>query len=149
MRKEKPVNNPWIKKPLSTQRGPPTTYVYDKEQNCFFFISLTGSKHKITQATVIANGVRDLCVRNDMRIRRKPETKQEDIYYIPKGDILWLNIEPPFKGNCTIIQDVGDDPENMKCFVKALLKTGRVGEEGKDYVMYGGDNYGQKQGEVE
>jgi len=130
------------KKSLRTQWGAPTTYVYDKKQSCFFFVSLTGSKHKITQATVIANGVCDLCIRNDMRIRRKSETKQEDILYFPKGDVLWLNIEPPFKGNCTIIQDVGVDSENMKRFVKALFKIGSVEEEGKDYVMYGGDYYG-------
>lgn len=129
-------------KSFSTQRGPPTTYVYDKKQNCFFFVSLTGSKHKITQAIVVANGVRDLCITSDMRIHKTSETKPVDIYYVPKGDVLWLTIEPPFKGNCTIIQDIGDDPENMKRFVNALLKTGRVETEGKDYVMYGGDKYG-------
>jgi len=124
-------------------KHPTATYIHDEEQNCFFFISQTGSKHKITQAIVIANGVCDLCVRKDMKIRRRCETKKSDIFYIPKGDILCLNIEPSFKGNCTIIQDIGDDPKHMKPFVNALVVNGKVVEHGEDYAVYAGDFYGQ------
>ena len=137
------------KKSLSTQQGTPTTYVYDEKQNCFFFISPSGSKHKIIKAIVIANGVRDLCITNDMRLRKRTETKPGDILYVPKGDVLWLTIKPRFKGNCTIIQDIGDDCENMKRFLKALFKVSVIGEEGKDYAMYGGDNYEARPLEVE
>ena len=126
---------------FTTQRGSPTTYIYDKKQNCFFFVSVNGTKHKVTQACVIANGIHDLCVRNNMHISKISETERGDIYYIPKGDILWLTIEPPFKGNCTIIQDIGGDLESMTCFVKHLMKVGVVQKHGKDYAMYGGDNY--------
>ena len=55
-----------------------TTYVYDRRENCFFFVSDVG-KHKITQAVIIANGVRDLCITKDMRVQKTSEVKPTDI----------------------------------------------------------------------
>jgi len=112
-----------------------------KNESAFFYVSPTGTEHRITRVSIIANGVRDLCIRKDTKIKKISKTKPEDIAYIPKGDILWLNIDPPFQGNPSLIQDIDDDPENMKRFVKALFKTGIKREKGKDYEMYGGSDY--------
>ena len=83
---------------MSKAERPPITYIYDREKRCFFFISNLGTKHKVTQAAIIANGIQDLCIGKDMDIHKISEMKPEDIHYVPKGDILCLKIEPPFNG---------------------------------------------------
>jgi len=80
-----------------------------------------------------------------MRVQKTSEVKPTDIFYVPKGDVLCLTIDPPFNNKCTLIQDIGeDDSDNLKKFVKALTAHAVIGVVGKDHQMYAGDDYGQE-----
>jgi len=131
----------------------PTTFMF--EGRVLYYISDEKTKHKVTKATVIANGTRDLCWASgnslrDNRIQRLSETPKEKVLWIPKGDILWLEIEPPYNGCVSMYLDVASD-ESVPEMIAAILKRWNVGSIGKDYVMYGGDDYHgvEKQREVE
>lgn len=97
----------------------------------FYFISPTGSKHKLIKLTHIANGDKKLCItrkvlpdgRINAQIKFKDDAKDEE-YYDPKGDLLWINIDPPYEGHPTIILDLGYDPTGLTHkFLKAVYRT--------------------------
>lgn len=105
--------------------------------------------HKITKISIIANGTRDLCIVKGPKpgsdtVKKMVEADKEDIIYVPVGDILWINITPPYKGTGnSIIMDIGYDKEHTKPFVKAMLKSAgtKRSERGDQYDACLGDNY--------
>jgi hypothetical protein len=115
----------------------------------FFYVSPEGSTHIITRAYIIANGIRDLCIvkgakPGDVCCRKIGKAKKDEILLIPLGDILWINIDPPYTGNVhSIVLDIGSNEQDMKPLVRALLEYGDVSKstKGDQYDMYGGDNY--------
>ena len=123
----------------------PTTFMF--EGKILYYVSYEKTKHEVTKAAVIANGARDLCWASgnslrDIRIQRLSETPPERVIWIPKGDILCLDIEPPYNGCVTMYLDIASD-ENVARMVTAMLKRCRVDSVGKDYAMYGGNDYRQ------
>ena len=115
----------------------------------FFYVSPEGSKHIITKVYIIANGIRDLCIAKgaktgDLNIRKIDKVKKEEILLIPRGDILWVNIDPPYMGNKgSIALDIGAEEQDNKSLVRALLEYGVIRKlaKGDQYDMYGGENY--------
>lgn len=80
-----------------------------------YWIDPNRIRHRITKAGICANGVRDLCVywhgpiMTDVRVGKIAEVPPERILFIPKGDILWMNFEPPLAdGKRGIFLDLGD-----------------------------------------
>jgi hypothetical protein len=113
----------------------------------FFFVSPEGSTHIITRAYIIANGIRDLCITKGAKpgevcCRKIVRAKKDEILLLPLGDILWINIDPPYRGNmCSLVLDVGDTEQDVKSLVRALLEYGIFSVKGNQYDMYGGDDY--------
>jgi len=97
----------------------------------FFFISPTGSRHKLIKLTQVANGDKKLCIirevlpdgKVDAQIKFKDQVKDEE-YYDPKGDLLWINIDPPLEGHPTIVLDLGYDPIGLTHkFLRTIYRT--------------------------
>jgi len=115
----------------------------------WFYVSEEGTIHRITRVIIIANGTRDLCIiRGDdpgnNTVKKIVEADKDDILYIPRGDILWINITPPYRGSGnSIIMDIGYDKEHTKPLVKAMLKSigAKPEDRGDQYDTYLGDNY--------
>jgi len=128
---------------MSLPKIQPTTFMF--EGKTLYYISDEQTKHKVTKSVVIANGTKDLCwasgdsLRGN-RIKRISDTTKEKILWIPKGDILWLEIDPPCNGCVSMYLDVGSD-EVVAKLIAAILRRWDVGPMGKDYAMYGGRDY--------
>ena len=107
----------------------------------FFFISPEGSTHIITYAYIIANGIRDLCIAKGVKpgevcCRKIDKAKKDEILLMPLGDILWINIDPPYNGNMySLVLDIGDAEQDMKPLVRALLEYGVLSVKGDQYDM--------------
>lgn len=113
----------------------------------FFYISSEGSTHIITYAYIIANGIRDLCITKGAKpgevcCRKTDKANKDEILLMPLGDILCLNIDPPYNGNmCSLFLDIGDNEQDLKSLVRALVEYGVISVKGNQYDMYGGDDY--------
>jgi hypothetical protein len=115
----------------------------------FFYVSPEGSKHIITNVYIIANGIRDLCIARgakpgDVCCRKIDKANKDEILQVPRGDILWINIDPPYIGNTrSIIFDIGSLDQDMVPLVRALVEYGEICKPGKgdQFDMYGGDDY--------
>ena len=115
----------------------------------WFYVSPEGSVHRITKISIIANGTHDLCIfkgplPGSDTVGRIAEVDKEDIVYVPLGDILWLNITPPYKGTGnSIIMDIGYDKGHVKPLVMAMLKSlgAKPSDRGNEYDAYLGGNY--------
>jgi hypothetical protein len=113
-----------------------------------FVTSPRGTKHIVTKATIMANGLCDLCITRDIMIEGRSkyiaklsDTPIEDIFYVPKGDLLIIEISPPLDRNVTFIADIGADPV-LTDVVKGLAKFDMIEKKGKDWDMYAGGDYG-------
>jgi len=115
----------------------------------WFYVSPEGTLHRITRVAIIANGTRDLCiVREDEHgkntVKKIVEADKDDILYIPRGDILWMNITPPYRGSGnSLIMDIGSDKEHTKPLVMAMLKSlgAQPSDRGDLYDAHLGDKY--------
>jgi hypothetical protein len=115
----------------------------------WFYVSPEGTLHRITKIAIVANGTRDLCIAKGLKpgsdtIREIAKTRKERILYVPLGDILWINIFPPYKGTQnTIIMDAGYDKEHMKPLVRDMLRSvgAEFSDRGDRYDAHLGSNY--------
>jgi len=111
-----------------------------------YLVDDDGAKHKIVDATVCANGVRDLCIywkgpnMHDITVDKIVNVPKEHILLIPKGDILWIKFEPPLaNGGCCFFFDIKDSVGIEDVVREILCRFG--GEKGSDYDMFGGEQY--------
>jgi len=121
-------------------------HVFQFSADTVYWIDGEGAKHRITKAGICANGVRDLCIYwqppkpYDVRVGKIVDIPKDRILLIPKGDILWVNFEPPLAdGQCAFYVDIAADPSG-KNIVREMLRRG-AGKKGSDYEMFGGDQY--------
>lgn len=119
-----------------------------EEDGYFFYISPEGTRHRITNVYIIANGVGDLCLikgsnQGEVHVKQLCKANKEDIVMVPTGDILWMNVDPPYNDAKSIAIDVGSDKENVKPMIKAMLKSPKANTQphGDLYDAYGGDDY--------
>jgi len=132
--------------PFETITEGSTFFQYGK---AWFYLSPEGTIHRVTRAYIIANGTHDLCIaRGDgignNNVKKIGEADKDYILYIPQGDILWINITPPYKGSRnSIILDIGSDKKHTKPLVMAILKSLNVKPEtrGDQYDTYLGEKY--------
>jgi len=117
--------------------------------NAWFYVSPETTFHRITRVCIIANGTRDLCIVKGRKlgnntVKKIVEVDKDSILYAPLGDILWINITPPYKDTAnSIIMDIGYDKEHMKPLVRAMLKSvgAKPSDRGDQYDAYLGDDY--------
>jgi hypothetical protein len=122
--------------------------VFLQNGNDFFYVSPLRTLHRITNMYIVANGTRDLCIirgshSGDFHVKEIAKANKDDIEWIPLGDILWLNIDPPYMGAKSLIIGVGSDKEHVKPLVKAMLKSPNARSPGRGhlYDAYAGDDY--------
>lgn len=121
--------------------------VFIRRGRVYYYISDENTEHRITRAGVIANGTKDLCLASgvssrDYKIQRISETPPEKIIWIPKGDILFLEIEPSYNGCPTMYLDVrGGGEATLELIVDMVKIWGPKISVGEDYAMYGGIDY--------
>jgi hypothetical protein len=115
-------------------------------EDAMYWIDDEGAKHKIVEAGVCANGVRDLCIYwkgpnvNDVSVGKIVEVAKEHVLWIPKGDILWITFEPALAdGGCSFYMDIGSDLA-VKDMVREILRR-FGGKKGSEYDMFGGEQY--------
>ena len=120
---------------------------FEMTADAMYWLDDDGGKHKIVKAGVCANGLRDLCIywkgpeRHRITVGKIAETPKERILSIPKGDILWLEFEPPLEGGtCSMYLDIAED-ESLRDMVKTLFRVFKWGPKGPDYEMFAGEEY--------
>lgn len=121
--------------------------VFIQDGNDFFYVSLQGTRHRIIKVYIAANGTRDLCIirgshPGELHVKEIAKVNRDDIVMVPVGDILWLNIDPPYMGAKSLIIDIGSDKERVKPLVKAMLKSPNARHiRGHLYDAYARDDY--------
>jgi hypothetical protein len=110
-----------------------------------YYIDRRKGEHKVIRSAIVANGVRDLCIawkgpkKGDINIMKISDADPKHILDIPKGDILWLRINPPFCDRVSMFMDVADP--DVKEMADMIFQRFPKGVKGKDYEMYGGGEY--------
>ncbi|MDH5770168.1 MAG: hypothetical protein OEZ25_02615 [Candidatus Bathyarchaeota archaeon] len=114
----------------------------------WFYVSPETTMHKITRMVIIANGTCDLCIAKGKKpgantVKEIAKVDKRDIVYVPLGDILWLNITPPYEGAHSLIMDIGPDKERMKELVEAMGRSvgAKFSDRGDLYDAHLGDKY--------
>lgn len=110
-----------------------------------YYIDPKEQEHKVTRLGICANGVRDLCIvqssqrPGDINVAKIADADPQQILMVPEGDILWMNIDPPYGDRRSVILDIGDNPI-LKKMVKLTLQR-FPDTKGSEYEMYGGLDY--------
>lgn len=110
-----------------------------------FYLDDDKQEHKVVKFSIVANGIRDLCVvwkgskAGDVTIAKIAEVDPKHVLRVPKGDILWMKIEPPLRDRHSLIVDVESDFEIKKLVGEIARRL--KGTKGPDYYMYGGEQY--------
>jgi len=119
---------------------------FELDAHAMYWVDDKGAKHKIVEAGICANGVRDMCIywkgpgMNDVSVGKIVEVAKEHVLYIPKGDILWIRFEPPLvDGRCSFYLDIGSDLAVEDMVREILRRFG--GKKGSEYDMFGGEQY--------
>lgn len=114
-----------------------------EDDGTWYFITPEGEKHKVTEAQIVANGVRDLCITKQLDIKKISDTKKENIISIPKGDLLFARVTPTYNNNEYMVFDLGEDPVHVKPLVGMMLEDFGTSNLkcGSNYEMYAGDMY--------
>jgi len=119
-------------------------YHFEIREDAVYYIDEDGQEHKAVRLGICANGVRDLCIAwigpgaGNVNIKKIADVDPKRILWIPRGDILWMKIEPPLGDRHSIFMDVADP--GVKEIVKAVVRR-FPGVKGEDYHMYGGVDY--------
>jgi hypothetical protein len=111
-----------------------------------YYLPPEGGQYRITQAIIVANGTRDLCIAskgpraNDVNVAKISETEKDKVLWIPKGDILWLTLDRAYNGSFSMILDLKGDPALAKMLTTILRKFNSC-EKGEDFDMYAGGSW--------
>jgi hypothetical protein len=114
-------------------------------QEGLFYIDDEGQEHEVVKFSIVANGMRDLCVvwkglkAGDVTIAKIADVDPKHVLWFPKGDLIWMRIEPPLRDRHSLIVDVESDVE-IKKLVREIVQRFKV-KKGPDYHMYGGESY--------
>jgi len=123
----------------------PEHFVLDSVHGLYWF-DYEGERHKVVKLGICANGVRDLCIywhgpiMTDVRVGKIAEVAKEHILWIPRGDILQFNFQPPLvDGTHSFFMDAGDPA--IKDMVRKTLSLFPATQKGSEYAKFGGDKY--------
>ena len=100
----------------------------------WYYVSPGGSKHIITRSILFANVNHDICLvagdgPDEIKLAKLGEAKarKDKILNVPLGDILWLNLSPPYSGNMSsMVLDISSDQKNTKPLLRKMLETGAL-----------------------
>lgn len=120
------------------------SYHFELREDGLYYIDDDGQEHKAVRVGICANGIRDLCIAwigpgaGNINIKKIADVDPKHILYVPRGDILWMRIEPPLGDRHSIFVDIAE--LGVKEMVKAIVRR-FPGVKGQDYDMYGGEQY--------